>query len=404
MTESTAVLPTAMIGRYRVVGVVGAGAMGAVVRAHDDRLGRDVAIKRIKNLHGLVATSFQARFEAEARALAALAHPGVVQIFDLGIDGDEPYLVMELLEGPSLKDELRARGTLPTSEVVAIGIQLARALEAAHARRILHRDVKPSNVVRASDGRWKLVDFGVAHVPDSDVTITGQFLGTPAYAAPEALTLGHFSAASDVYGLAATLLEIATGSKPRGELTMAELLVQSDRPVLDAAAIARLGELGPLLAAALAIAPGSRPTAEGLADLLAQSASTSTPALAAATAALPAPPAEVRRDPRRRIVLSIAGILLIGVLALIDRLISDDAPSRPRPPPAATDPASLTFDAPRDLDDKGVRDWAKIADKIHDGDYREAHDKLRAFERKRGASPETAALRAWLETQPDDSD
>ena len=185
---------------------------------------------------------------------------------ELVADGGRLYLVMELLAGPSLKDELATRGPRPTAEVVAIGIQLARALEAAHDRGILHRDLKPGNVVRAADGRWKLVDFGVAHVPDSDVTITGQFLGTPAYAAPEALALGHFSTASDVYGLAATLLEVATGTRPRGELTMAERLVATG-PVLDETAQARLGELGPILAAALAAdAAGVEGTTLTLAD------------------------------------------------------------------------------------------------------------------------------------------
>lgn len=411
MSEPTAVLPASMIGRYRVIAVVGAGAMGAVVRAHDERLGRDVAIKRVKNLHGIVAAAFHARFEAEARALAALAHPGVVQIFDLGVDQGEPYLVMELLDGPSLKDELAARGPLPAAEVVAIGIQLARALEAAHARGILHRDLKPSNVVRAADGRWKLVDFGVAHVPDSEVTLSGQFLGTPAYAAPEALTLGRFSAASDVYGLAATLHEIATGAKPRGDLTMAELLVAADRAVLAPAQVEALGELGPILAAGLALAPAARPTAAAFAELLAQTqtlASSSTSAARAAALATVAPPPSTAPLDRRRWVLgSVAIIFLIGLLAAAERCGRDDSPARPRPafgpapapPPVDRDDGPLTFTQPPDLDDKGLRDWAKLADKVNEGDYGEALHKLHDFERKHGASSESAALRAWLEQQ-----
>src|SRR5262245_63647692 len=123
--------------------------MGEVLRARDEKLGRDVAIKRVKNVLGIVAHTFHDRFTAEARALAALAHPGVVQVFDLGVDGDEPYLVMELVDGPSLRAILGERGALPAAEVRALGIQLARALEAAHARGILHRDLKPANVLRA---------------------------------------------------------------------------------------------------------------------------------------------------------------------------------------------------------------------------------------------------------------
>lgn len=438
MSDSPAAPPAVTIGRYRVLGAIGSGAMGSVVRAHDDRLGRDVAIKRIRNLHGALAAAFHARFEAEARALAALAHPGVVQIFDLGIDGDDPYLVMELLAGPSLRDELRTRGPLPATEVAAIGIQLARALEAAHDRGILHRDVKPGNVVRAADGRWKLVDFGVAHVPDSDVTITGQFVGTPAYAAPEALALGQFAAASDVYGLAATLLEIATGAPPRGDLSMTGLLTATG-PVLDDAAIARLGPLGPPLAAALAVTPGARPSAAALAEALAAAsaglaapypgappaiaasappplppapaASTSPPSYgsipaassaALATAALPEPPA-APSSLRRWALLATGAVLAIGLLALADRLGGGDAPRRlpsredRYPPPDLP----MVFDPPPGLDGKGARDWAKIADKVHDGDLGEALHKLHDFERKHGASPESAALRTWLAARAD---
>src|SRR6266540_4042919 len=114
--------------------------MGEVLRARDERLGREVAIKRVRNAFGAMTTSFHARFEAEARALAALAHPGVVQVFDLGFEGEEPYLVMEMIDGPSLRAILQERGPLSAQETRALGIQLARALEAAHGRGILHRD------------------------------------------------------------------------------------------------------------------------------------------------------------------------------------------------------------------------------------------------------------------------
>ena len=107
---------------------------------------------------------------------------------------------------------------------VLSALALSAFTAAAHARGILHRDIKPANVVRAADGTWKLIDFGVAHLPDSAVTLTGQFLGTPSYAAPEALTLGRFSPQSDVFGLAATLLEAATGARPRGDLTLADVI------------------------------------------------------------------------------------------------------------------------------------------------------------------------------------
>ncbi len=419
------------IGRYRVLDAIGAGAMGTLVRARDERLGRDVAIKRVKNVHGLTAAIFLARFEAEARALAALSHPGVVAVYDSGVDGDEPYLVMELLAGPSLKDDLIARGPKPPAEVAAIGIQLARALEAAHARGILHRDVKPANVVRAADGTWKLIDFGVAHLPDSAVTLTGQFLGTPSYAAPEALTLGRFSPQSDVFGLAATLLEAATGARPRGDLTLADVIARSDEPVVADHALARLGPLTPAIIAGLAIAPDRRPDASGLAALLADPARASGPiatlppgalatplpgtitaplaisapapvSAAASLVALPEPP---RRSPLRLAALAAGAVLLIGLIGLGLRSDGGTPPAGTAPGPLGApleldDDQPLTFAAPPGLDDKGARDWRKIAEKVAEREFAPALGKLREFERKHGATDETARLRAWLERQP----
>ncbi len=399
-----------LIGRYRVIAVIGAGAMGEVLRARDDKLGRDVAIKRVKNVLGVVAHSFHARFDAEARALAALAHPGVVRVFDLGVDGDDPYLVMELLEGPTLKSVIAERGPLPPTEVCALGIQLARALEAAHACGILHRDIKPGNVLRGPGGVWKLADFGVAHVPDSETTISGQFLGTPAYAAPESLTMGQFSPASDVYGVAATLYEAATGTRPRGDATMAELIIRADQPVIDPSAIpASLGMIGPVLAAGLALDPSLRPSAAGLAELLAGSVSTEPqlPAMAMASAAATRPRLVTGKPvPRWPFVIAVL-VLIIGLLALADRL-GGDSRSTPGSLPSMTGTGARgwhsdqvrSFPAPSDLDEKAARDWRKLADKVHDGNYREALHKLREFERKHGASNESARLGEWLSRQP----
>ncbi|MEZ4403874.1 MAG: serine/threonine-protein kinase [Kofleriaceae bacterium] len=414
------------IGRYRVLGPLGAGAMGDVVRALDERLGREVAIKRVKNVHGVAAAIFAARFEGEGRALAALSHPGVVQVFDLGIDDDGPYLVMELLAGPSLKEHLAIHGARPPAEVVALGIQLARALEAAHARGILHRDLKPANVVRAADGTWKLVDFGVAHTPESDVTLAGQFVGTPSYAAPEALTLGLFSAASDVYGLAATLVEVATGRRPRGDLTLAGVIAASDQPLLDDELRASLGPLRDALAPALAIAAGARPDAAGLAARLAMTPTTapssvaptspgpSSPGMASVTAplavaavatvALP-DDATSAGGPRpwRWVGLGLAAAIVVGLLGLGvssgggGRAGGGGPAALPALPGAAAAP--IRFDAPAGLDGKGAKDWAKIADKVQRGELGEALAKLREFERKRGTSSETTRLRAWLERQ-----
>jgi serine/threonine protein kinase len=404
------------IGRYRVTGVLGTGAMGEVVRARDEKLGRDVAIKRVKNILGIVAHTFHERFEAEARALAALAHPGVVQVFDLGREGDEPYLVMELVEGPTLKGVIAERGMLSQQEVCALGIQLGRALEAAHARGILHRDIKPGNVLRSAGGLWKLADFGVAHMPDSEVTISGQFLGTPAYAAPEALTQGIFSPASDVYGLAATLYEAATGAKPKGDATMAELVKTAAKPVIDPKEIpASLGVLGPILAAGLAVSPERRPSAAQMAELLAGSGSTETRAIearATATAAdtvQPSPPARIpaRTVAMPRWVYVIAGLAVLGLLiAFVDCISgSDDGKHgtrfNPTAGPTRFEPSEpRSFAAPPIHDGKAAKDWKKVADKLQRGELGPALDKLYEFEDRHGVSPETTELREWLERQP----
>jgi serine/threonine protein kinase len=182
MADTTAALgPSRRYGRYAITQSLGDGAMGDVFRARDTVLGRDVALKVMKAIGPDLAT-FRARFEAEARALARLQHPSAVQVFDVGWEGDQPYLVMELVGGGTLRGHLDA-GPLPADEVRSLGIQVGNALAAAHDHGILHRDVKPANIL-GERGRWKLADFGIAHVPGSELTMTGQFLGTPAYAAP----------------------------------------------------------------------------------------------------------------------------------------------------------------------------------------------------------------------------
>jgi eukaryotic-like serine/threonine-protein kinase len=259
-------------GRYVVVERLGAGAMGAVYRARDEALGRDVAVKTIHaiGLIGHHAEIFQGRFANEARAVAALSHPHVVEVFDVGVENGVPYLVMALCEGPSLAARLGASGALGAEEARALCGQIAAALAAAHARGIVHRDVKPANVLEAAAGTWKLADFGVAHVPDSSLTLSGQFLGSPAYAAPEAIEQGAFGPASDVYGLGATLYEALCGEPPFGDggLLTVGALAAGARPVEIAA---RCPGLPPDLAAAvmgaLARDPSARPDAAALARI-----------------------------------------------------------------------------------------------------------------------------------------
>ena len=157
-------------GRYRVTKPLGTGAMGEVYEAVDDVLGREVAIKTLRTSSG--ALFLDDRFRNEARAIAKLTHPNIVAVFDVDVAATPPFLVMERVPGPSLADRLTA-GPLPADQLIPLGIQIARALATAHDAGVFHRDVKPANILAAGLGTWKLADFGVAHVPDSSLTVTG---------------------------------------------------------------------------------------------------------------------------------------------------------------------------------------------------------------------------------------
>lgn len=201
-------------GRYRLERLLGAGGMGIVHAAHDQLLGRDVAVKLLADNLAADPES-RARFEREARAAARLTHPHVVSVFDVGEETGRPYFVMELVDGPSLAERLRARGTLPATEVIAIAIHGLRALHAAHTAGVLHRDLKPANLLLAADGTVKVTDFGVAQATElPQMTRTGLVLGTLPYLAPERSTGTPASVRSDLYAFGATLLELLTGRPP----------------------------------------------------------------------------------------------------------------------------------------------------------------------------------------------
>jgi predicted Ser/Thr protein kinase len=198
----------ALPARFEVKRVVGRGGMGVVVAAYDRSLERDVAIKMLRLDHQ--GARARERFLREARAAAPLRDRGIVQVFD--IDPDGKFIVMELVEGESLAARLERDRKLPAAEVTRIGVALAGALAVAHAAGIVHRDVKPSNLLL--DGtEVKLADFGVALFADSELTAPGVQVGTPAYMAPEQLRGNPTDARADVYAAGATLFRAATGRK-----------------------------------------------------------------------------------------------------------------------------------------------------------------------------------------------
>lgn len=206
------------IGRYEVIKTIGKGAMGVVYKARDPLLDRVVAVKTIMSPQGQgrrVRSAFLERFQREAKAAAKMQHPAIVTIFDVGVDEESgaPFMVLEYLPGESLADRLD-RVRIPLARCVSIALDLASALSFAHRQRIVHRDVKPANVLHAGDNRWKLADFGIARMPDSDLTQVGIFMGTPGYSPPEAIKEGRYTPQADVFAWGACFYELLSGRIP----------------------------------------------------------------------------------------------------------------------------------------------------------------------------------------------
>jgi tRNA A-37 threonylcarbamoyl transferase component Bud32 len=208
------VIGTLISGRFRLEEQVGSGGMSTVYRAFDEILERTVAIKL---MHRSLSGDPQQleRFRREARAAARLSHPNVVTVIDAGEDDDHPFIVFEFVDGETLKGRIKRLGRLPVVEAVAYAIEIGRALAAAHAERLVHRDVKPQNVLIDAEGRAKVTDFGIARsLEDGGLTATGRVLGTTDYVSPEQALGEDVTAESDIYSLGIVLYEMVTGELP----------------------------------------------------------------------------------------------------------------------------------------------------------------------------------------------
>ncbi|MEV2222405.1 serine/threonine-protein kinase [Nocardia vinacea] len=285
-------------GRYRLTDPIGSGAMGVVWRATDVRLRRTVAVKQLLLAPGLSRSqALEAKLRAmrEGRIAARLHHPNAITVFDVAEEDGQPWLVMEYMNAPSLAAKLAGKRTLAPTEVARIGAQAAGALAAAHDAGIMHRDVKPANLLVGDDGTVKITDFGISRaVGDVTVTATGFLAGTPAYLAPEVARGENPEPASDVFALGSTLYAAVEGSPPFGEGDNA-------LAVLHAAARAQIppprhaGELGPVLMRLLAASIDGRPNMREAKAALEAVAAGRTPALVTTptvTKVLPAPGAD----------------------------------------------------------------------------------------------------------------
>ncbi len=276
-------------GRYRLVDPVGSGAMGVVWRAQDVRLRRTVAVKQLLLAPGLTkAQALEAKLRAmrEGRIAARLHHPNAVTVFDITEEDGQPWLVMEYVDARSLAALMREKGTLEPQRVADIGAKVAAALAAAHAAGIVHRDVKPANILVADDGTVKLTDFGISRATgDVTVTSTGFLAGTPAYLSPEVARGEDPEPSSDVFALGSTLYAAVEGAPPFGEgdnpLAVLHSVAGADVPQP-----VRAGALGPVLMSLLAAEGSKRPTAPEAQQELEAVAEGRTPA---ATLVLPEP-------------------------------------------------------------------------------------------------------------------
>jgi eukaryotic-like serine/threonine-protein kinase len=248
-------------GRYRLVREIARGGMAAVWRARDTLLDREVAVKL---LHPQFATDpeFLERFRREARAAARLSHPNIVPIYDVGEHDGIPYIVMELVEGDNLKERIRQAAPLSDAEIRAVGATLASTLDYAHRKGLIHRDVKPQNVLLGEDGRPRLTDFGIAQaMASSGLTRTGAVMGSVHYIAPELVRGRTALPQSDIYSLGVVLYEMATGRVPfQAETDLAVALAHVEQtPAAPRALNARLApDLEATILQALAKAPEMR--------------------------------------------------------------------------------------------------------------------------------------------------
>ena len=397
-----AMIGTILSGRFRLEQRVGSGGMSTVYRAFDEKLERAVAIKLLQSAISSEDDQLE-RFRREARAAARLSHPNVVNVIDAGEDDGMPYIVFEYVDGETLKERIRRVGRLPASEAVAYAIEIGRGLSAAHGERLLHRDVKPQNVLINDEGEAKVTDFGIARSLEMDgLTAPGNVLGTTDYVAPEQALGEPVTERSDIYSLGIVLYEMLTGDVPFKADTQVGVAMQHVRePLPDVRD--RRPEVSALLAAVL-----ERATAKDAArryasadalvheleQVLAIEAARTGELTGEATSVLRALPDETAkvaplrmRDPRRLVAAAmlVAAVIAAGLAVLFNR-------AEPGATGSAAPQRSGALTAVR-LQTGSVRDYDPY------GDDREEHreDAANAIDGIRGTDWRTENYRSGLQ-------
>jgi serine/threonine protein kinase len=337
-------------GRYEIERVLGDGAMAKVLLARDAELGREVALKLLDE--ELAADpSFRARFAREARVAAGLSHPNIVTVFDVGESDGRPFIVMELVSGRTLEEQLRRDGALSANEVLAIARQVCGGLEHAHANGLVHRDLKPGNLIEREDGTVKIADFGIARpVEGTELTEAGAIVGTAAYLAPEQAEAGVVTPATDLFALGVVLYELLTGRLPWQVDSLASLAGRGEVPPPELPAGTPPG-LRTAIERCLQPDPERRPSsAAEVARLLDDRDEDATVVMTSAP----------RRSPTRRslrTVLAIASGVVLLALALAALALSTRSGANEPPPPAQVetipDGATPTDDA------RNLADWLR---------------------------------------------
>jgi eukaryotic-like serine/threonine-protein kinase len=310
-------------GRYRLERPLGHGGMASVYLARDSELDRPVAVKLLaENAAG--DDGLRERFVREARLAARLSHPNVVSVFDAGEDDGRPYIVMEHVEGETLADLLARRGRLPPEEARVLALQAARGLAHAHAGGLVHRDIKPQNLLLREDGTLKIADFGIARAAEGTaLTLAGTVLGTAAYLAPEQALGEEVSPASDVYSLGAVLYELLTGRPPLEVESLDDLAKRKTIPPVREVAPDVPRDLEDVVMRSLARNPAYRP-----ADLERE--------LAPQGAEPPTERLEAPRESSRRLLwLVAAGTAVLAGILLAVTLTGGHSSRQPTPAPRA---------------------------------------------------------------------